>query len=219
MFTRDITESWLIAAGCCEGQCPIQVYTNSGKINPLRTTKWDCSDATCSSQSLKLLGIRLGSDKQEAGNSIFAVFPYLFLWESTCWCQRANSARWTVWLSRHLCVATQAYLWNKLWSHWWHAYGGGLLCVWDVHTCLWYWINRWSIMHLGVGVSLLIHFASRLCYRQLWAKSQLTSAALVTYLAFYHEGEGHSAQPRARVQLILLLGVLLSEVKKMQEVI
>lgn len=103
---------------------------------------------------------------------------------------------------KQIVVTLVTRLWRRLlW--------GGLLCVWDVHTCLWYWINRWSIMHLGVGVSLLIHFASRLCYRQLWAKSQLTSAALVTYLAFYHEGEGHSAQPRARVQLILLLGVLL----------
>lgn len=35
------------------------------------------------------------------------------------------------------------------------------------------------------------------------------SGAFVTYLGFYCEGEGHSAQPGTRIQLVLLLGILL----------
>lgn len=115
-----------------------------------------------------MLGIRLGLDKQEAGNSILAMFPTFSpgnlllagVREKTVVDGLSDLAGIYVLQHKLICETNCGCIddtpMEKI------ALRGSA-----VHTCLWYWINQWSIIYLGVGVPLLICFASRLCYRQL----------------------------------------------------
>lgn len=151
------------------------------------------SDATNCSWFLKhwLQATRLRWHKQGIGNSVLATFPtssprnllLVGVREKTRLDGLAFIFCNTSLFVKQIVLVLMTHLWGRfLW--------GGLRG--DVCTCLLYGINRWSIMHLSVGVPLLLGFASRLCDRLLWTKSQPMSAAFVTYLGFYCEGEGHS---------------------------
>lgn len=79
----------------------------------------------------------------------------------------------------------------------WGRLLGGFCCGWEMCVCLLYGINP-----------LLICFASRL-RKAVGSTVTVRNAGFVTSLGFYCEGERQRTQPRAWVQLVLLLCALL----------